>query len=369
MKKLIFITVSCLLLFACGGGKKQNSDSGQSAKSSGTTKANSDLQKERIYGSVDSVRQRVYWCLEKFGRMEKGRLQNLPQYDFLKVFDKDGFLTEEIHYNSEDKIISHRKITYNDAHQPLTEDIFKGDELDEHIVYAYDNKTKLTKKEKFGKDDALKEKVQYIYYTDSGLLQDEDWYKSDGTTLSLKYVHLYENTLLREKQKYWGGGSLAQKEYYMYNDKGNLITYTSEKYQNKTVSFDKQINYSDFNSFGDYYEKINYDNHDNEIAKSTYIYDKYGNLTKYQNLEKKYIEAIEQIDNENINNEETDEDDNDSDDDDDVINSGWWELKSGESYIYEYDSFNNWTQKITYKITSENESTRQFYYEREYHYR
>ncbi|MDR2651887.1 MAG: hypothetical protein LBC68_06185 [Prevotellaceae bacterium] len=380
MKKIIFITVtSCLLLVACGGGKKQNSDSRQSAKLSGTTNANNDLQKERIYGSVDSVRQRVYWCLEKFGRMEKGRLQNLPQYDFLKVFDKYGFLTEEIHYNSEDKVISRKTITYNDAHQPLIEDIFKGDELDEHIVYTYDEKMKLAKKEKFGKDNALKEKVQYIYYKDSGLLMDEDWYKSDGTTLSLKYVHLYENTLLSEKQKYWGGGSLAQKEYYTHDDKENLILYTSEKYQNQTVSFDKQISYSDFDSFGDYHEKITYDNQGDEIAKSMYIYDKYGNLTMYQNLEKKYVEAVEQIynENENTGNEETDidtdeentdEDDNDENSDD-VINNGWWELKSGESYSYEYDSFNNWTQKITYKITSESERTRQFYYERKYHYR
>jgi hypothetical protein len=317
--------------------------------------------------------------------LEKGRLQNWEQHDFLKVFDKDGFLTEEIHYTADDKITSHRKITYNNLHQALTEELFKGDDLTERTVYTYNKNNKLVSKEKFGKDEKSKEKIGYSYYEDSGLLQDEDWYKSDGT-LSLKYVHLYENNLLGERQKYWGGGSPAQKEYYRYDDDGNLITYNSYKYQNKVEVFDKLIRYSDYNSFGDYYEKMICGEEGNEKERTISIYDAHGNLTEYVNSVKKYSEAIEVemlvadeteatgTDTEAETEVETEEVETQVETSDeglgsDLIADEWWDMKQGDVYTYENDEKGNWVQKITYKTNSANERTRQYYFERTYHYR
>jgi len=299
--------------------------------------------------------------------MEKGKLQNWEQHDFLKVFDNAGFLTEEIHYTSENKITSQRKLTYNTSHQLLTEEIFKGDDLTERIVYTYNASNKLISKEKFGKDEKMKEKIEYSYYKDSGLLQDEDWYKSDGT-LSLKYVHLYEDNKLSERQKYWGGGSLAQKEFYTY-DNGNLILYTSNKYQSKTMIFDKQIRYSDYDKYDDYYEKETLDAEGNVISRTTYAYDNYRNLTQSVDFEKKYAEPVEIVENESDDASEEEADETEISDTNADSYDWWWEVKTGDDYEYENDARNNWTQKITYKLNSNYERTRQYYFEREYHYR
>ncbi|MDR3227467.1 MAG: hypothetical protein LBT56_07340 [Prevotellaceae bacterium] len=373
MKKIVFVTIiSCLFLASCGGGKKQNSEESNQTAATAAATVDNDLKKERISGSVDSLRQRLYWCLEKFGRMEKGKLQNWEQHDFLKVFDNDGFLTEEIHYTADNKITSRRKITYNNSHQLLAEEIFKGDDLTERTVYTYNANNKLAAKEKFGKDEKLKEKIEYSYYEDSGLLMDEDWYKSDGT-LSLKYVHLYEDNLLSERQKYWGGGSLAQKEYYVYDNNENLIFYTSNKYQNKTLIFDKQIRYSGYDKSGDYYEKMIFNEAGNENEKTTYVYDVSGYLTEYLNYEKKRYEPAETVtdETENTDDEETETDEISVEETSSDLSAAdeWWQIKSGEAYTYENDDNGNWIQKITYKINSENERTRQYYFERKYHYR
>ena len=365
MKKIFFIITSIsLLLCACGEKNKKKDSSSNNLAVVTVAQVNNDLKKEHISGNVDSIRQRVYWCLEKFGRMDKGKLQNLPQYDFLKVYNSAGFLIEETHYSSENKITSMRKITYNNANLPQTEEIYKGTDLDERIVYTY-NADKLTKKEKFDKNNAIKEKIEYIYYPDNGLLMDEDWYK--GEIFSVKYVHLYEGYLLSERQKYWSGGSLAQKEYYRYDEDGNIISYSSEKYQNKQIAFDKETGYFEYNSFGDYSKKINYNEKGQEIELFDYLYDRYGNLTATNTYAMLTFDKPKQnVEEENDDNDATEIE---SDDDEESEQSNNWQLKSGDEYTYEYDSYGNWTQKITYKLNSENEKTRQFYYERIIYYK
>ena len=362
-KAFLILTGISLLLCACGGKDKKQKSTSSNLTATIAAGVTNDLQKERIRGNVDSIRQRVYWCLEKFGRMEKGKLQNLPQHDFLKLYNNAGFLIEETHYNSENKITSIKKITYNDVNMPQTEEIYKGVDLDERIAYTYDA-NKLAKKEIFDKDDKLKEKTEYIYYPDTGLLMDEDWYK--GEIFSVKYVYLYENYLINEKQKYWSGGSLAQKEYYRYNEAEELITYNSEKYQNKQVNFDKLIEYFDYNSFGDYCKKINYDQNGNEIELFDYLYDSNGNLTATN----AYIMVTLKQTEVNETEIEDDEIDDDSEIDwSDDENTNTWQLKSGEEFTYEYDAQRNWTQKITYKLSPNAEKVRQFYYERIIYYK
>ncbi len=373
MNRILFAIALCCLLYSCGGGSGKNG----SSSSNETSKIESDLQKERISGNVTSVRQRVYWSLEKFGRIEKGKLQNMSRQDFLKTYDKDGFLTEETHYDATDNIVSRQTWAYTNSHLPKKTVSYKGNnELTDSTVYSYNDRGKLVKMEKFNAEGKSVTRNEYTYYEDTGLLMDEDIYQNDK--LNLKYVHIYQGGKLIEKQRYWGGGSLAGKEYFRYA--GNYTTEVrAEKYQNKDASFVSHTEYANFTEFGDYELKIGYDESGNERTKIEYMYDQYGNLTEYTPfaMHSKEFVATESYD-------EYVEDDSEAEGEDDgnkaievtevdtpqVGTIEYWTPEIGDAYTYEYDDHKNWTTKITYKVDqSKEERTRQFFYERIITYR
>jgi len=359
MKKIFFVlAVSCVLCAACGGGGKNNG-----AKVD-VPAGISDLQKERLSGNVESVRQRVYWALEKFGRKTMGKLQNMPVQDYLKIYDEDGFLIEEIHYDASDKEVSRKKIEYGDKRLVTKEEFYKDAALIESIVYAYNDEHQLVKKEKIGGDGQVKEWNEYTYK--NGLLEDEDLYK-DGK-LTAKFVHVYKDAQLIERQKYWGGGSLAQKEYYYYNAAGQLEELAAEKYNNKIPAFELRHSYSDYNSWGDYGLRVEYDENGDEKVNTRYSYDTYGNLLESLSTSLKLVETAAadkggESEDKGVDAEENEED----------IVVQFEELQTGNAYTYEYDEQKNWTQKITYKINitarGEQERIRQFYYDRVITYR
>jgi len=358
MKKVFSVfAISCVLCAACGGGGGKNN----AAKVEVPTGIN-DLQKERLSGNVESVRQRVYWALEKFGRMSKGKLQNMSAQDYLKIYDEDGFLTEEIHYDASDKEVSRKKIEYGNKRLVTKEEFYKDATLTESIVYTYNDANQLVKKEKIGSNGQVKEWSQYTYK--NGWLEDEDLFKSDGT-LTTKFVHVYKGGQLVERQKYWSGGSLAQKEYYQYNSNGQLEELFAEKYNNKIPSFERRIIYYDYNSWGDNESRIEYDEKGNEKIKIRDSYDAYGNLLESISTTLKLLDTAAAT-------EENDESEDEDEEEEEVVVQ-FKELQAGNAYTYEYDEQKNWTQKITYKITTtgsgEQERTRQFYYDRVITYR
>ncbi|MDR0559594.1 MAG: hypothetical protein LBG92_05450 [Prevotellaceae bacterium] len=380
MKHLLIISAlaSCICFTSCGGGSQQKKTDDEPAA------VDNDLKKEIVAGKADSIRQRVYWCLEKFGRMEKGKLQNLPVHDFLKVYNKAGFLIEETHYNANNEVVNSRKITYDDANLLLSEEVFKGTELSERIVYTYNDRKNLTKKEKFDKDGNSREWTEYVYYKDSDLLMDEDLYK-DGK-LTLKYVRIYEGSTLTKKQKYWGGGSLAQTESYTYDSDSHLSSVLSETYKDKVLSFEKHVEYKDYTPFGEYEIKIEYDGNGCPIAKTVRSFDNFGNLTSTtkqelilsSNVPVDSVHAAILSDSAKIAATETQEGENENEDGGEGENENseafeswkWeWVSQAGDAYEYTYDEKHNWTQKITYKIKEKDERVRQFYFERIIYYR
>jgi hypothetical protein len=371
-KNTLFAFMAGIVLSSCGGGSSPAPDSAE--------KRETDLQKERIAGDVVSVRQRVYWVSEKFGRLQKGKLQNMPAQDFLKTYE-DGFLTEETHYDASDNIVSRRTWTYGKRKVLLGEASFKGaaERLDS-TVYAYNDGGQLIAKITFDAAGAIKEQRKYTYYP-SGLLMDEDVYQ--GETLSAKWVHLYnEWNLPAEKQQYWGGGSLARKEYYEYNDVEELIDVYTEKYQNKTAVFGGHVAYSGyqyhpFGKAGNYTEKIEYNEDGREKAITYYTYDEQGNQTYYRHLKMAAaLETIEPASEEPV--EVVAEEASPAEDEEPVAeeteaivaveampaDSFVIEEETGQNYRYEYEANNNWIQKITYKYNPNGEDIRQFYYER-----
>jgi len=365
MKKVLSIlTVSIALLSSCGGGGDNKQKEGAGAVE-GEKKQVNDLQKERLSGDVVSVRQRVYWALEKFGRMDKGKLQNMPTQDYLKRYDKDGYLIEQIYYDMNEKIVNSKKIEYGKSHRIDKEQFYKGEVLDEYIVYTYDDNNRLIKKERFGGSGQMKEWNTYTYYPETGLLQDEDLYKASGDRVT-KFVHIYEDSKLSERQKYWGGGTLAQKEFFSYDGpSGEFSEVIVEKYNNKQASFVSHTKYEGYNSFGDYTLKTEYNDQGEEKSTTSYSYDSYGNLTELVTTTFTTVSndvaaaqaavAVDSVGGDDEGYSEVD--------DDAPATPGVTEQRSGNAYTYEYDNQKNWTQKITYKVTND-EKARQFYYDR-----
>lgn len=362
MKRILSILTISIALFSCGGEGDNQQTGGTGTAGAGKEQSN-DLQKECLSGDVVSVRQRVYWALEKFGRMDKGKLQNMSAQDYLKRYDSDGFLIEQIHYDVNDKIVSSRKIEYGEAHRITKEEFYKGETLDEYVVYTYDENNRLDKKEKFNAAGQTKGWTTYIYYPKTGLLQDEDLFKANGERQT-KHVHIYdEDGRLTELQKYWGGGSPAQRERFSYAD-GNLSETLIEKYANKQYSFAGRTAYEGYNSFG-YTLKTEYDDNGDVKSHTSYSYDSYGNLKEVVTTTfKKEIITVD-IEEQSIeeNSDEGDEfvyEEETAEIQPEVVIT---EQRAGGANTYEYDEQNNWTQKITYKITDA-EKVRQFYYDR-----
>jgi len=354
MKKLLpLIIIACIAPASCGDDATTNEKVEKSSLN--------DWQKERLSGKVNSVRQRVYWALEKFGRIEKGKLQNMPAQDYLKIYDDEGYLIEETHYDASDKVVSRNVISYGPTHLITLEEIYKETALSERIVYTYDDNNRLVKKEKFDGEGKIKEWMQYIYGKNS-LVEDEDWYKADGN-LNCKYIHKYDNILrLVEKEKYWGGGSLAQKEYYYYEDNNKDSRWSeivSEKYKNKESSFDYRFVFKNYNSYNDFGEKIQYNEDGEDVLAIVQTFNNLGHQTEYGTIVKKNVNIPIEI--------LPDEEDKDA-----AAEMGESTITTveynGQSYEYVYDERDNWIQKITYKVTgddtAETKRDRQFYYER-----
>ena len=353
---LLFISLSC-----GGGGESGTNDSGVKEKYN-------DLKKERLIGNVKSVRQRVYWALEKFGRFDKGKLQNMTAHDFLKVFNEAGFLIEEVHYNAQDQIVSRKLLTYNDENQLIKEEFHLDGKLNSTTNYTYESGV-LKGKETLDDKGKLKERYAYTYY-DTGLLMDEDLYNA-GNTLSRKIVHIYEGKTLAKKDYYWGGGSPFKREFFTY-EQNNIESILTEKYQNREPLFDSRVEFLDYNFLDDYLRKIVYDKDNREIEINTYDYDDFGNLLSFS--VKKLVETVvEHSVSEGIETVSLDDEIENTIaiESDGVVKETYsdWKPGIGASYEYFYDNQNNWTTKITYKIDEKGEKVRQFYYERVVEYR
>jgi hypothetical protein len=346
-----------LMMVSCGGGSGSKSGTGISGTSGDVTTTN-DWAKERLNGKVKSIRQRVYWSLEKFGRIEKGKLQNIKSQDYLKEYNDDGYLTEETFFDARDSVVSIRKITYSKPGQIEKEELYDGKKLSSVIQYTHE-KGKLQQKEISGADGKLKERYAYSYY-DSGWLMDEDKYNASNQ-LSQKIVHVYDSdNKLTVKQYYWGGGSPYKKETLAYSHEG-LANVVTTKFQNKEEIFDGRVEYDNYNKFDDYEYRAVFDKDENKVEINEYTYEKYGNLLRTntrKQLMKAVVEPVEEP-QEPVEDGEESEDVDESEDE----NVERWDSGIGAEYDYTYDEQNNWTRKVTYKIDN-GETTRQFYYER-----
>jgi len=362
----IFLAVLPFVLFSCGGGSSSGSDSQNQAAT--VSKEINSLKADGLNGDIKSVRQRVYWSLEKFGRIEKGKLQNMKAQDFLKVYNEDGFLIEETHYDVSDKEMTRLVISYTGKNKPEKEVFYTEGKLTSVTNYTYENNV-LKQKETLDENDKLKERYEYSYY-DNGLLMDEDKYGANNQ-LAQKTVHTYNDSgKLFEKQYYWGGGSPYKKETFKYDENGNSSTVKTDKYQKKDPIFDGLIEYEDYNSRNDYQTKNTYNKESEKVETVDYVYNAYGNLTTYL-IKKLTKETVKYEVDEIVDAEDSGIDDYIVKESGGVVTEvvNNWVISSGESFEYTYDAQNNWTRKITYKIDSEETHSRQFYYERIIEYR
>ncbi len=337
------------------------------------TEIAANLKKYGIKGKVKTIRQRVYWTSEKFGRIEKGKRQNMAAQDFLQVFNENGQLIEEIHYDAKDTEVS-RKVNTYDKSLLAKEEYYNSGKLQSIIVYTYGGNLI---KQKDIQDGNGKLKERYAYsYTDLQMIQDEDKYNA-AEKLVQKIVHTYEGKLLTEQQYYTGGGTLFRRKTFSYDDNSQLISQVTYKYQNKAESFESRTTFGDYNSFGKYQVKTTYNEQDQVTEEVKYAYDMNENLVS-QTVSKPLPEVAAAVpasadnvdesynsENENSNNVAADEPESTE-----SIYEREWEIGSGSVFEYGYDTVQNWTKKVTYKLEEKTGNrVRQLYFERVIEYR
>jgi hypothetical protein len=362
MKEYVSIIIFVFLLCGCGGSSNRNSTSSTADQKKFVE---NDLTAEGLYGNIDSIRQRVYWAVERFGRLEKGRLQNMPAQDFLKVYNSDGFLIEEVRYNSNDVAVSRKLLSRDQSNRLIGEEIYRGTTLDETVVYTFNAENQLERLERFAANGTSKGYTIYYYYED-GNLMDEDIHRADGV-LTSKLVYIYSEGKLSEKQRYWGGGAPAEKEYYQYDRQENLEMHTIERYQNRVPTVHRIYKFTRYDAYKNNTERVTYDVNREIIEEDFYVYDEHSNLLehnpyRYRTVTHATTPVVSLVlEEDDYGNQEvvTQEE---------IVQEGeeFTERTQaiGAAYTYEYDDYSNWTIKVTYKIETDDTRTRQFYYER-----
>jgi hypothetical protein len=126
---------------------------------------------------------------------------------------------------------------------------------------------------------------------------DEDKYNASNQ-LTQKIIYIYDSRkLLSEKQYYWGNGNIYRKETLIYpsEESGNsempskLFTL---KYKNKEPFFDRHVAFEGYNSYGDYYDQLIYDEYGDVFEHNERRYDDYGNLSSalhYKLIKRKIV--------------------------------------------------------------------------------
>ena len=130
---------------------------------------------------------------------------------------------------------------------------------------------------------------------------------------------------------------------------------------NKESAFDYRFVFSKYNAYGDWGEKIQYNEYGDKVSTILNTYNNLGHLTELFTIVVKEVKIGE-----------TTTADEDSEEEEEVEVPGELTISvtegSGQAYEYVYDEHNNWIQKITYKISgndiAETGRDRQFYYER-----
>ena len=267
------------------------------------------LEEYNLYGNVKSYKTTPYFLVNNFGKISKGDRRS----GYYEAFNKQGNIIESIRTNRDGSLWWKKTYIYN--HGFLIEE------------NEYDENNKLEKK--------------WIHqYDDQGNKIGSNEYNSDGTPESKKSFKYSGRRFLLEENEYNALDFLIEKYTYIYDEHGNEI---------ESICINSEYDYS---------ENVckKYDKNGNKIESMLYLSDKYRQKDTYQyNEQGKMIEHKKLLSGGNIWTFKYDSLGNEIETTiiEDAENADYSVYGSNRkwTYIYEFDTNNNWIKYTEYELT------------------
>lgn len=251
---------------SCGGNDDNNG------------KTETDLKILNFLGKVKSVKESSYKAIEKFGKIEKGKLTHSFQSNYFKKFNEQGNITYEELYDEDGNIDSKKTYKY-DVNNNIIEYVSLDSDGTSNLVlkYSYDNIGNMIESNRRGKG-AFKNDFKKIYsYNNEGKVIEESGIGNDGITYMNKLK--YEGENLIEINHYKSDGSLQYRGIINYDNNSNVIE--KIKYNANGDIDSKEI--FDYDNNSNLVNSQNYDSDGKLERESNYKYDDNNNVIEMIN--------------------------------------------------------------------------------------
>jgi hypothetical protein len=276
MKENIILSVLIglsTIIMSCVGN---TSNSANALKDVGV-KANNDLAKNNLKGSVKRITTTVYSATDKFGKTTKGDLN----YKSIETYNEKGNIKEDSNISRNSQQIS----TYNEKGNIIELNFYQNGTLIIKRVYNYDEKDYLIELYNYEQDGSLSYKNTYKN-DDKGnpvatiasvkqpngpysINQSNEFYDKTGNLIeddSPYYKHIFKydekGNKIEQDEINKEDSSQSAKHIYKYDDKGNIVsahhivgTQKEVDIEYKYDNFDKAGNWTTETGNGSIYER------------------------------------------------------------------------------------------------------------------
>jgi hypothetical protein len=286
----------------------------QSAHSQLLTQNKFNFLSNGYKGKIKQIKHEKYLAKDKFGEIIKD--QKCQDESFIIRLNYGGFIIENILHSADSSVLSKTTFKYNDLGNFFEANTFNDDGvLSGKIINKFDSYANII---------------------------EQSVYKSDGS-LFLKYLCKYDNKgTIIEMNEFNSNGNLETKSTYNYNQSGNLIEEIKEIKDNNEVKICRYTYKYDLNG-NIAEERIIFDDSPQIKVVPTirlYKYDIRGNKIEVSHIDFKTSDIIHK----KISK---------YDDKNNLIEESTYDRKGSlidsYSYIYNYDSYDNWVKKIEFK--------------------
>jgi hypothetical protein len=285
MRKFAGIFILILFTFAAFGQKKGK---------------DTDWKNDNLFGQIKTVQTIEYTAFVENNIIQKGDTINT----LIEKYNEAGYLSEQAEYNPDGSLMQKEIFDYDRKNNRITDRLYaENNQMEQRIDITY-NAMRLPAKELV--KDVHGKKIQKTTYL----------YNEKG---ELTRLTVYDDR-----------GKMTERSYYSYDQKGNLIRYVGYgEFDNRKIShtFDAENRLAESLTLdleGNFVERTAYrydslsvektyfDKENKPLKKEYFVFDRYENLLTIRFFDK----------DENIT--------------------------ESHSFVYQYDTNNNWTTQITY---------------------
>lgn len=188
-----------------------------------------DWKKDALKGRIKNVLVEKVKVLERDGQV----VETERRISTSKSYNENGYLTEELIYNSDGSEDSRLIYRYDDKNRIIETQIYNDNNPNpEKTLYIYNRNGKQTDMTDYNKDGSVKYKSSYVYDDKGNSIEEKYCYDGKScTTVKQKYD---EKGRIIELSTYESDGSLFVKKKFTYNEreeKQETLLESSPKYR------------------------------------------------------------------------------------------------------------------------------------------